>query len=161
MRNLIIDFLIWLESKGKLPFGLCTEYHYQDIQQLFREGFGTTDSPETQATNSEKRFRSRVMPVLAERGRRVFGNLKQSLPKTVNTLDENMPSHLILLEPAPGGNGGVIGRAYIVDNLLDLQCLHLALYGSMTDEGWVEDPWVMYKGIPVLHAGQASEVKNG
>jgi hypothetical protein len=102
---------------------------------------------------------NKFLPILAERGRRVFGNLKQMKPKTVRCAGHLVGVTNTLLEPAQGG--GCFAKVYVVDTKLDLQCLHLVLFDSSGTTGWTDYPDVIYKGLPVLHGEQVSEVLNG
>lgn len=103
------------------------------------------------------------LPALAERGRRVLGNLKQSQPRVVQTDCDNVTEGQTILEPVTGG--GCIGRVYVVDTLLDLQCLYLALAGEDTNN-WKATPDVIIKGYAVICEeeiirGQEGENPNG
>jgi hypothetical protein len=97
-------------------------------------------------------------PLLMERGRRVFGNLKQSKPRIVTASPTIVPTANVLLQPGP--RGGVIAKVYVVPTKLDLQCLHLALYGGELWGGWQEKNIIVtYKGLNVLYERQCGPVE--
>ena len=91
---------------------------------------------------------SKFLPVLAERGRRVLGNLKQSSPRTVQCDSELLTDAATILSPATPG--GALGRAYVVDTMLDLRCLNLALRGGDGIHWEVDDIFVCIKGVSVI-----------
>lgn len=92
-------------------------------------------------------------PILLERGRRVFGNLKQSKPKTVLVEVENLPyDATMVLSPAPGGH---LIRAYVVESIVDIRCLSMALSYSKTEpcrDYLSTGIDVVINGIPVIPA---------
>ena len=92
------------------------------------------------------------IPVLAERGRRVLGNLKQSSPRTVQCDSELLTDAATILSPATPG--GALGRASVVDTMLDLRCLNLALRGGDGIHWEVDDIFVCIKGVSVIVEGE-------
>ena len=66
-------------------------------------------------------------PIMKERGRRVFGNLKQSKPSPVVIEVYPLETAAVVLSPVPGGH---LVKAYIVESKLDFTCLKMALDGE-------------------------------
>lgn len=94
-------------------------------------------------------------PVLLERGRRVFGNLKQMKPKATFIPDEYdhlVPSSAVIIDPVPGG---MMANAFILDSRLDARCLQMALGFSKDnkDKAYLSTysgKGIVYKGCPVV-----------
>ena len=63
-------------------------------------------------------------PIMKERGRRVFGNLKQSKPRAIVIEEYPLETSAVVLSPVPGGH---LVKAYIVESRLDFTCLKMAL----------------------------------
>lgn len=146
MRNLFITlcvwFVDWLPETGLVPEEYCDKIRAENA--ALREQI--TNQANRQ-DYEEFKWVKYFAPVLAERGRRVLGNLKQTKPRTVRCDKDLIPEHKTIMEPVEGG--GCIGEAYVVDSMLDLQCLYLALSGGRA-ASWTEEPDVLIKGTSVI-----------
>lgn len=98
-----------------------------------------------------------LKPLVLERGRRIFESLKDAKPRTILVpIDLDISDHAQVLKPTPGGQ---LVKAYVVDNLLDLQCLEVAMGPNYLHLTIQKHPQVIINGLPVVVSGEKKEEK--
>jgi len=117
-----------------------------------------TENPVKQMERMEQaKLLDSLKPILLARGRRVFGNLKKSQPKTVLVEDITWePIQSIVLCPAPGGQ---LVSAYVVDTEVDKRCLRMAISYSKDGGGadFYDNTDIVINGVPVICKGEIKE----
>jgi len=145
-------FAEWLLSEH-VPIEVHNEMKYRcsELENKLQQAYAEGDYIFQQIENQRIKF----LPALAERGRRVLGNLKQSKPRQVKTPLHMTAPHNVLAYPVAGSRA--LTQAYVVPTQLDKQCLACAMMGG---KDWHKNPMPIYKGISVI-TEEELEVWNG